>query len=64
MSAMQKLVRLLRSIDGTSTLEYGLILAFIVLLMLTGLKAMATVTIGTWTNVSSQVSTAITASAA
>lgn len=63
MSRIQKLARLLRAIDGATTIEYGLILAFIVLMMFTGLKALANATTGTWNTVSNQVSTAISSSA-
>jgi pilus assembly protein Flp/PilA len=57
---MQRLAHALRAIDGATTIEFGLILAFIVLLMFTGLQALANATTGTWNTVSNQVSTAIT----
>ena len=40
---------------GASTVEYGLILAFIVLMMFGALKTMATVTTNMWNDTSARV---------
>ena len=46
---------LLRNRKGATAVEYGLILALIVLAVLSGMKALATVTITTWNNVGSNM---------
>ncbi|MDP1026504.1 Flp family type IVb pilin [Sphingomonas sp. KR1UV-12] len=40
---------------GVSAVEYGLIIAMIVLVMMVGLSSVADVTIGMWGNVSQKV---------
>ncbi len=59
MSIRKLLTRLMRDERAMSSVEYGLICALIILAMLTALSGMATVVKGTWTNVSSQTSSAV-----
>ncbi|HUD27374.1 MAG TPA: Flp family type IVb pilin [Novosphingobium sp.] len=59
MRLLLPLLKIVRSERGTSTIEYGLILAFIVLLMHVALQALAGQTVSMWTNVASRSSTAI-----
>ncbi|WP_162130149.1 Flp family type IVb pilin [Novosphingobium sp. AP12] len=53
-------MKIMRSEHGTSSLEYGLILAFIVLLMHLALQALAGETLTMWTTISSKSAAAIT----
>ncbi len=50
--------KLLRSERATSSVEYGLICALIVLAMLIGLKGVASATINMWSNVNQAVQNA------
>jgi pilus assembly protein Flp/PilA len=47
--------RLLCNEDGATAVEYGLICALIVIVMLTGLYTLANTTISLWNNVSTNV---------
>ncbi len=49
---------LMRDEKGVSAVEYGLILSFIVLAMLAGLKNLATASIGQWNDVSDNLTSA------
>ncbi|WP_109807464.1 Flp family type IVb pilin [Sphingosinithalassobacter portus] len=49
------LIRLTRDCRGASAVEYGFILALIVLALITSLMALADVTTGMWNNVSEKV---------
>lgn len=51
--------KIVQSERGTSSVEYGLILSFIVLVMLVSLGAMADVTIAMWTDVAEKSSVAM-----
>nr|WP_305172392.1 Flp family type IVb pilin [Sphingomonas sp. KR1UV-12] len=56
MQAVRRLVaRMLSDQRGVSAVEYGLIIAMIVLVMMVGLSSVADVTIGMWGNVSQKV---------
>lgn len=59
MRLLRLLSNFLRSERGTSSIEYGLILAFVVLLMHVALQALAGETSTMWTSVSTKSSTAI-----
>jgi len=48
----RRLPRLLKDEQGVSAVEYGLIVALIVVAMLAGLISVATATTGMWNNVS------------
>jgi pilus assembly protein Flp/PilA len=48
------LSKIMRSERGTSSIEYGLILAFVVLLMHVALQALAGETLTMWTNISTK----------
>lgn len=50
---MRRLTRILEDERGVSAVEYGLIVALIVLAMIAGLSQVATATTGMWNNVSS-----------
>jgi pilus assembly protein Flp/PilA len=54
---MSRLAKLIGDRRGASAVEYGLIVALIVLAMIAGLRLFATTTIGMWNNVSQNVST-------
>ncbi|WP_407938309.1 Flp family type IVb pilin [Novosphingobium barchaimii] len=47
-----------KSERGTSSVEYGLILAFIVLIVLIAIQATATQTVQLWTDIASKFSSA------
>lgn len=53
------LTQFLRDESGATAVEYGLILALVVLAMLTALNGFASVAIEMWNNVSTKTSTAI-----
>lgn len=53
--AMGVFARLIRDEKGASAVEYGLIVALIVVAMIAGLNKFADTTIGMWTNVSEDV---------
>lgn len=55
--------RLIGNEAGATAIEYGLILALLVLAMMSALNAFADGSIAMWTNVSSQTSAAISGSA-
>lgn len=55
---MARRFRIIRDERGATVVEYGLILALIVLAILGGLTMFANTTIGMWNNVSSAVITA------
>lgn len=50
--------RFLRSTRGATAIEYGLILAFVVIAMIVGLTALANSTTGMWNTVDTKVSAA------
>lgn len=52
------ITRLLRSQRAATSVEYGLICALIVLVMLVGLKNVASSTINMWTNIDQAVANA------
>ena len=56
------LVSLLKSKHGATAVEYGLILALIVLAMLGALRAFAGASIGMWEDVSARTAAAISGS--
>lgn len=60
MRLLRLLLKIVRSEQGTSSIEYGLILAFIVLLMHVALQALAGETLTMWTTISSKSAAAIT----
>jgi pilus assembly protein Flp/PilA len=49
----RRLLKILQDERGVSAVEYGLIVALIVLAMIAGLSQVATATTGMWNNVSS-----------
>ena len=59
MSKTQLLKRLLRDDHGATAVEYGLILAMVVLAMLGALSGVATVTTNMWNDVNSKTATAM-----
>ncbi len=52
------LLRALRTTRGATAIEYGLIIAFVVIAMIVGLTALANATTGMWGHVESKVATA------
>ena len=54
---MARFAKLIQDQKGASAVEYGLIIALIVLAMMAGLSQFASTTIGMWNNVSTAVST-------
>jgi len=54
--AMGRFAKLIRDERAASAVEYGLIIALIVLAMMAGLSQFASTTIGMWNNVASAVS--------
>jgi pilus assembly protein Flp/PilA len=50
-----RLPRVLRDSRGATAIEYGLIVALIVIAMIVALKNLASTTIGMWNNVSTKV---------
>ncbi|MCP3735323.1 Flp family type IVb pilin [Sphingomonas sp. RP10(2022)] len=50
-----RLTPALRDVRGATAVEYGLILAMIVVVMIVALKGLAGVTVGMWTDVSTKV---------
>lgn len=59
MAGKNVLKELLRDETGASAVEYGLILAMIVLAMMAALSSVATETIEMWTDVSDKTSEAV-----
>ncbi len=55
--AMARFLKLIRDKKAATAVEYGLIVALIVLAMMAGLSQFASTTIGMWNNVSTAVST-------
>lgn len=55
---VRTIARALRQQRGATAIEYGLILAFVVIAMIVGLTALANSTMGMWNSVDTQVSTA------
>ena len=55
---MQHVRRFGRDDKGATAVEYGLILALVVLAMMVGLRETAKVTIGMWNDISTKVQTA------
>ncbi len=62
MSIRKLLARLMRDERATSSVEYGLICAMIVLAMLTALSGVASQVKLTWNNISTQTSSAVSQS--
>ncbi|WP_443027130.1 Flp family type IVb pilin [Sphingomonas sp. LB3N6] len=56
--AGRTLSRFLRNTRGATAIEYGLILAFVVIAMIVGLTALANSTTGMWNTVDTKVRTA------
>ena len=52
------LLSALRTTRGATAIEYGLIVAFVVIAMIVGLTVLADATIGMWTRVETKVATA------
>ena len=52
------LLRALRTTRGATAIEYGLIVAFVVIAMIVGLTVLADATIGMWNRVETKVATA------
>ncbi|MFK4872990.1 Flp family type IVb pilin [Novosphingobium sp. ZW T3_23] len=59
MTLQTTLARLLRNTKGATAIEYGLILAMIVLAILVALNSLASETIALWSSVSEKSSEAI-----
>ena len=57
-AAVQHVRRFGRDDKGATAVEYGLILALVVLAMMVGLRETAKVTIGMWNDISTKVQTA------
>ena len=55
MIAARTLLRALRTTRGATAIEYGLILAFVVIAMIAGLTALADPTTGMWNTVDTKV---------
>jgi len=55
---MRALLHLLRDDQGATAVEYGLIVALIVIAMVTSLQMVANTNAGLWNNVSNQVQSA------
>jgi pilus assembly protein Flp/PilA len=53
--AMARFLKLIRDRKAATAVEYGLIIALIVLAMMAGLSQFASTTIGMWNNVSTAV---------
>ncbi|MGB3165200.1 MAG: Flp family type IVb pilin [Alteraurantiacibacter sp.] len=58
MNVFSTFKRLLTDEQGATAVEYGLILALIVIAMIVGLQGLATETIGMWTGIEAKVSAA------
>ncbi|MCJ2179631.1 Flp family type IVb pilin [Novosphingobium album (ex Hu et al. 2023)] len=59
MARLRRLSNILRDVRGASTVEYGIILAMIVLVMFVALQGVADETVGMWNDVSTKSSNAI-----
>lgn len=59
MARLRRLSNILRDVQGASTVEYGLIIAMIVLVMFLALQGVADETVGMWTDVSTKSANAI-----
>lgn len=59
MSVKSLLQQLLHDEQGATAVEYGLIMALIVIAMVTALQSLATSTIEMWTNVETKVDDAV-----
>ncbi|MDD1452757.1 Flp family type IVb pilin [Sphingomonas sp. H160509] len=55
---MRTIARVLRERRGATAIEYGLIIALVVIAMIAGLTALADTTTGMWGNVNSKVANA------
>ncbi len=55
---MRTIARAMRQQRGATAIEYGLILALVVIAMIVGLSALANSTTGMWNTVDTKVSTA------
>lgn len=55
---MRTIARALRQQRGATAIEYGLILALVVIALIVGLSALANSTTGMWNTVDTKVSTA------
>lgn len=55
---IQTIVRAVRDRRGATAIEYGLILAFVFIVMIVGLTALANTTTDMWGNVSTKVAAA------
>ena len=57
-AVIRTIARVLRENRGATAIEYGLIIAFVVIAMIAGLTALADTTTGMWGNVSGKVANA------
>lgn len=53
--AIQTIVRAIRDDRGATAIEYGLIVALVVIAMIVGLTSLADTTTGLWNNVAARV---------
>jgi pilus assembly protein Flp/PilA len=59
MTSFRRLSNIIRNVRGTSSVEYGIILGMIVLVVFLALEGLATETIGMWDDISTKSSNAI-----
>jgi pilus assembly protein Flp/PilA len=57
-AVIRTVARVMREKRGATAIEYGLIIAFVVIAMIAGLTALADTTTGMWGNVSTKVAAA------
>ena len=57
-AVIRTIARVLRERRGATAIEYGLIIALVVIAMIAGLTALADTTTGMWGNVNSKVANA------
>ncbi|WP_067736407.1 Flp family type IVb pilin [Novosphingobium naphthalenivorans] len=59
MARLRRFSNILRDAQGASTVEYGIILAMVVLVIFVAMQGLANETIGMWNDVSTKSSNAI-----
>lgn len=59
MTSFRRLSNIIRNVRGTSSVEYGIILGMIVLVVFLAIEGLATETIGMWDDISTKSSNAI-----
>ncbi len=59
MTSFRRLSNIIRDVRGTSSVEYGIILGMIVLVVFLAIEGVATETIGMWDDISTKSSNAI-----